>query len=110
MKKFNLYISTDCQDQIQLKKLAEKLIFVLQADSTFKIIKTQEIIITGSFLDDFDSISQAAEITDRICTPWLMTFNREENEIKLLFSRNQNISTRETSFNAIQKATFRTDS
>lgn len=108
MKKFNLHITTDCQEELQLKKLAEKLLFILQGNATFKIVKTQELLITGSFLADFDSISQAAEISDRICSPWMLTFNREENEIELEFSKNTAITYKDSSFNTIQKATFKT--
>jgi len=108
MKKFNLHIITDCQDQSQVEKLAQKLMFVLPAESTFKVLKTQQLHITGVYLDDFDSISQATEISDRICSPWLMVFNREENEIELQFSRSNNVTLREPSFNAIKSAVFKT--
>ncbi|PCI34914.1 MAG: hypothetical protein COB60_05185 [Flavobacteriaceae bacterium] len=110
MKKFNLTITTDLQEESQVQHLAQQLAAILQSNCTFDLVKNQEIQINGTFLKDFDSISQAAELTDRICTPWTMTFLREDNEIELEFSLNTDVVFRESSFNTIQKAAFKTTS
>jgi len=113
MKKFNLHILTNFHSKTQADSLAKKFVSILDSNTVYSIKQIEnsfQIILVGEFLSDFDSISQAAELTDRICSPWLMNFNRDENEIELQFSLISDVTFRESSFSSIQKATFTTTS
>ena len=94
MKKAHLRIVTENQNtKLKAKKLAAFISKELEIETLPKI---EEYPKEGySFKIEFDfelekpenSIYELIEKADRICSPWILTFDRNNNEIELIFNK-----------------------
>jgi hypothetical protein len=44
----------------------------------------------------------AISLTDKLVSPWLLYFDKEENSIELIYNKNESTSIRKTEFNVIK--------
>jgi hypothetical protein len=55
-------------------------------------------------LPEGDPVRQAIELADRICTPWICWYRRDEGTVELIFNKDEHSRFREQVFNAIRWA------
>ena len=99
MTKFRLNLITENQNSIEKgKKFAELICKTLNCENGFEISKYNklkdsfriEIIgIIGIIINENNSTLEAIELTDRICSPWIMKFDRMENKIEMMFNKSK---------------------
>ena len=46
------------------------------------------------------------ELTDRICSPWIVNFDRIENEVELIFNKSELTNYQKENFNTLNWANF----
>ncbi|NOZ08686.1 MAG: hypothetical protein GXO91_07420 [FCB group bacterium] len=68
--------------------------------SSFEIEFFYGIKRTGDF------VVESVELTDRVCSPWLIRYDREDGEVELIFNKNKFSKFRKTEFEAILWAIF----
>lgn len=59
--------------------------------------------------NDGNSIYESLEKADRLCTPWIVWFNREENEVELVFNKTTESKFRRLEYNVISWCTWTVD-
>ena len=113
MKKFRLTLITENQNSLEKgKKFAELICRKLNSESEFEISKYEKfrnsyrIEIIGRIIEQNNSVFEAIEMTDRICSPWLTKFNRKESQVELMFNKNEHSDFRENSFNVLRWGNF----
>ena len=114
MKKFRLILITENQKSLEKgKKFAELICETLNCENGFEISKygklknSYRIEIIGKILDQNNSISESIELTDRICSPWIVTYERTENDVELMFNKLDISNFRRNEFNVLKWAEFR---
>ncbi len=87
-KQFQLqFITTNQNNEKKAEKLAELICQTLQINEIFqvepyyKMANSYKISFTFAINQDENSIIQMIELSDRICTPWLVEYHRDSNEI-----------------------------
>ena len=112
MKKFRLIIITLNQNSVNKAEKLGKLIGVKLNSKNRPIItkypkfnNSYKLEFSGLILEK-DLIKNPIEITDRICCPWLVSYDRENNQIKLVFNRTEFSHFRQNEFNVIHWANF----
>ncbi len=115
MTKFRLTIITQNQKSkdkaVQLSNLISSSIGIdlnpiiekyYKFDDSFKII--------FEFADykpnDSDKIHGLIELTDRICSPWIVYYNRDEDSIELIFSKADSSKFKKNEYNVIKWASL----
>jgi len=65
-----------------------RLTLITKDQNSFKI----EII--GEFADHHDSIFESIELTDRLCSPWVIKFDRDRDRkrVNLIFNNNTQLN------------------
>ncbi len=113
MKKFRLTLITENQNSPEKgKKFAESISETLNYKNGFEISKynkltnSYRIEIIGEITDDTNSISESIELTDRICSPWIVNFDRIENNVELMFNKTDSSNYRDNKFNVLNWASF----
>jgi len=113
MKKYRLTIITENQNRPEkARKFSELINGGLNSSCEFKISKYEKlkdsykIEFIGEIKQKSNSISESVELTDRICSPWIMWFNRTQNEIELIFNKTDKSVFRKNEFNTINWASF----
>ncbi|TWO29341.1 hypothetical protein E1J38_014990 [Seonamhaeicola sediminis] len=113
MKKYRLTLITENQNSLEKgKKFAELICETLNSENGFEISKygklenSYRIEITGKMADQINSISESIELTDRICSPWIVNFDRTENEVELIFNKSNLTNYRNNNFNTLNWANF----
>ena len=113
MKNFQLILVTENQNSLKKgKKFAELICETLNCKKEFKISKYEKlkdsyrIEIVGRISDQNNSISESIELTDRICSPWTVNFDRTENEVELMFNKSELSNYRNIKFNTLNWANF----
>lgn len=112
MTKFGLTLVTENQKSLEKgKKFAELICETLKAKNGFEISKymkfenSYRIEIMGQIMDN-NSIAESIELTDRICSPWTVKFNRIENNVELMFNKSDFSKFRKIEFNVLNWAVF----
>ncbi len=113
MKKYRLTIITRNQNtKEKADKVAKKIQEVLNSNSEFTVSEyykdenSYKIEFTENINDLKNSIRESIDLTDLICSPWEITFNRAEKEVELVFNKNSNSKFRNEEFNVISWANF----
>ena len=113
MKNFRLTLITENQNSFEKgKKLAELIYETLNCQSGFEISKYEKlknsyrIEIIGKIADQNNSISESIELTDRICSPWTLNFDRIENEVELIFNKSELTNYQKENFNTLNWTNF----
>jgi len=113
MKNFRLTLITENQNSLDKgKKFADLICETLNCQSGFEISKYEKlknsyrIEIVGKISDQNNSISESIELTDRICSPWILNFDRIENEVELIFNKSELTNYRKENFNTLNWANF----
>jgi len=113
MKNFRLTLITENQNSLEKgKKFAELVCETLNCENGFEISKYEKlknsyrIEIIGKITDQNNSISESIELTDRICSPWIVNFDRTENEVELMFNKSDFSSFRRKEINVLNWAQF----
>ena len=111
MKKFRLTLITENQNRPEkAEKFAELIKLTLNSEIDFEMSKYGKL--TDSYKMEFigklnfesESIAELVELTDRICSPWIINFDRTENEIELMFNKTDNSEYRKNEFNVLNWA------
>ncbi len=112
-KPFQLqFITTNQNSQEKAQKLAQLICQTLQINENFQIepyykwANSYKISFFLTFSQDENSIVKMIELSDRICSPWLVEYQREVNEISLIFNKNKNSHFRKIAFNVIEWGCF----
>ena len=113
MKNFRLILITENQNSLEKgKKFAELICGTLNCENGCEISKYEKlknsyrIEIIGKIADQDNSISESIELTDRICSPWIVNFDRSENEVELIFNKSELANYRNENFNTLNWANF----
>jgi hypothetical protein len=113
MKNFRLTLITENQNSLEKgKRFAELICETLNSKNGFEISKynklknSYRIEIIGKMTDQNNSISESIELTDRICSPWIVNFNRTENDVELMFNKSELANYRNEKFNILNWANF----
>ena len=56
--------------------------------------------------DGKNSVAESIQLTDRICSPWTVNFNRTENNVELMFNKSDFSNFRRNEFNVLNWAEF----
>ncbi|MFD0862542.1 hypothetical protein ACFQ1M_10020 [Sungkyunkwania multivorans] len=114
MKKFRLTLMTENQNSLEKgKKFAELIGKTLNCQSGYEISKYEKlensyrIEFIGQLTSGKDSVTESIELTDRICSPWIVTYERTENNVELMFNKSDISNFRRNEFNVLNWAEFR---
>jgi len=112
MTKFRLTLVTENQKSLEkAKKFAELICGTLNCKNGYEISKYEKfensyrIEIIGQITDK-NSVAESIELTDRICSPWLATYERPKNSVELIFNKSDLSNFRRTEFNVLNWANF----
>ena len=113
MKQFRLVLITENQNaRRKAEGLAELVCKILDCENDYEIYKYEKfkhsyrIVFTGKIADPDNSISESITRTDRICSPWLVSYYRDKGEIDLLFNKSEFSRYRDNRFNVLRWAKF----
>ncbi|MDY7393705.1 hypothetical protein UMM65_00480 [Aureibaculum sp. 2210JD6-5] len=113
MKKFRLVLITENQNSVEKGKRFAKLICEkLNSENGFEISKYEKLTnsyrieIVGEISGLNNSILESIELTDRICSPWIITFDRKEDEVELIFNKSESSLYCNNAFNVLNWAIF----
>jgi hypothetical protein len=113
MKNFRLILITENQNSLEKgKKFAESICETLNCENGFEISKYEKIKnsyrveIIGKIADPNNSVSESIQLTDRICSPWIVNFDRTQNEVELIFNKSELSNYRSENFNTLNWANF----
>lgn len=95
------------------KKFAELIGETLNCQSGYEISKYEKF--ENSYRIEFivqltsgkNSVTESIELTDRICSPWIVTYERTENNVELMFNKSDMSNFRRNEFNVLNWAEFR---
>lgn len=114
MTKFRLTLITENQKSLDKgRKLAELICQTLKIKNEFEISKYEKfensyrIEINAQLEKENISIEKSIELTDRICSPWIVTYDRTENNVELIFNKSDFSNFRKNEFNMLNWANFR---
>src|SRR5690606_9006765 len=112
MTKFRLTLVTENQKSLEkAKKFAELICGTPNCKNGYEISKYEKfensyrIEIVGQITDK-NSVAESIELTDRICSPWLMTYERPKNSVELIFNKSDLSNFRRAEFNVLNWANF----
>ncbi len=112
-KNYSIGIVTENQNRIQkAEKLAALLVDHLPNVHNFHLEKydkfpnSYRIVLEGSFLDSENQIHESIQITDSICSNWLVMYERDQQTIELIFNKTDSSSFERDEFNVIRWAHF----
>ncbi|MCC4213199.1 hypothetical protein [Leeuwenhoekiella parthenopeia] len=115
MTKFRLTLVTENQKSLEKgKKFAELICGTLNCKNRFEISKYEKfensyrIEIIGQITDK-NSVAESIELTDRICSPWIVTYDRPKNSVELIFNKSDFCNFRRAEFNVLNWANFKTE-
>ena len=107
--KFHLTLITEDQAHPEkAQQLAALIVKILDANCEPKIAKyakftnAYKIEIRGTVASNIDAI----ELTDRLCSPWSVTYNRLENTIELMFNKTEHSRFIKIEFNVLAWGNF----
>ena len=113
MKNYRLILITENQNSLKKgEKFAELICESLNCENGFEISRYEKlknsyrIEIVGKISNQNNSISESIELTDRICSPWIVNFDRTENEVELMFNKSELSNYRNKNFNTLNWANF----
>lgn len=113
MKNFRFVFITENQNSLEkAERFADLICKTLNCENKYEITKYEKlknayrIEIIGEMSNQNDSISESLELTDRICSPWIVTFDRIENNVELMFNKSELSKYRDIKFNTLKWASF----
>ena len=113
MNKYRLTLITENQKSIdKSKKFAELICKTLNCKNGYEVSKYEKldnsfrIEIIEKLENGINLIEQSIELTDRICTPWTVTYDRTENYVELMFNKSDYSSFRRNELNVLNWARF----
>lgn len=116
MKKFHLSLVTENQRFLEKgNQFAKTVCKTLKGKTEYKISNYKKfknsyrIEISGWLGNDINPIMQSIELTDRISSPWIVIYERSENNVELIFHKSDFSQFRRNEFNVLKWAQFRID-
>lgn len=113
MKKFRLTLITENQKSLEKgKKFAELIGDTLNCKNGYEISQYEKfensyrIEFIGRIKTVKNSVAESIELTDRICSPWTVTYERTENDVELMFNKSDFSNFRRNEFNVLKWAEF----
>lgn len=113
MKNFRLTLITENQNSLEKgKKFAELISETLNCKNEYEISKYEKlensyrIEFIGQITNGKNSISESIELTDRICSPWTVTYERAKNNVELMFNKSGFSNFQRNEFNVLNWAQF----
>lgn len=113
MKKYLLRIIT--KNQRHLRKAEDLALKVQKAlncetepsiEKYYKFEDSYKIEFIAEIENPENSILECIEKSDRLCSPWVMTYFKDQNEVQLLFNKTDSSIYRHLNFNTISWAYF----
>ncbi len=113
MKKFQLVFITENQNKKEkATKLAELISEIVSCKNVFEVSEYKKlensfkIEMVGAIEDSDNSIEAAIKLTDKICSPWLVTYDDEVDEIELFFNKTKHAKFKMNEFNVLVWGNF----
>ncbi len=113
MKNFRLTLITENQNSLEKgENFAELICETLNCENGFEISRYEKlknsyrIEIIGQITSEENSVTESIELTDRICSPWIVTYERNENNLELIFNKSNFSNFRRNEFNVLNWAEF----
>ena len=110
----NIYLTIITENQTQKIK-AEKLSEIIKSElgDDWKILTIDKCYkFENSYKIEFEKTvfeyhqdrinNLAISLTDKLVSPWLLYFDKEENSIELIYNKNESTRDRKTEFNVIK--------
>ncbi len=114
IKEYNLVLITENQNSIEkANKFALLICNELNLNKNFKISQyhkfsnSYKIEINGNFVNESSFITQSIKLTNKICSPWIIEYDEEINEIDLIFNKTEFSKYRNNNFNILKWANFK---
>ncbi len=111
MKKYDLVLITENQKTInKAKSLAQIICKELNTNKQCNITKydkfdnSYKIEIKDLVLNTSNTIEQLIKLTSNICSPWLVTYDNEQDKIELIFNKTEFSTYQKDLFNVIKWA------
>ncbi|ALJ03867.1 hypothetical protein APS56_01290 [Pseudalgibacter alginicilyticus] len=112
MTKFRLTLVTENQKSLEKgKKFADQICEILDCNNGYEISKYEKFVnsyrieIIGQITNK-NSVMESIELTDRICSPWIVTYDRPKNNVELIFNKSDLSNFRDKEFNVLNWAQF----
>ncbi|MAD96063.1 MAG: hypothetical protein CMB99_01935 [Flavobacteriaceae bacterium] len=116
MNAYRLVVVTENQNTKKKGEiLAQLLCEMLETQNEFMIEKYPKfdnsfrIEVTGVLRPDKNTIEASIVLTDRICSPWMVTYDGLDGKIELTFNKSSSSKFRKTEFNVIRWSLFETE-
>ena len=113
MKSFRLILITENQKSFEKgRKFAETVCEILDCQSGFDISKyhklknSYRIEIVGEIMNQENAILESIELTDRICSPWQIKYDRDEKSVELIFNKSDHSLFRHERLNVLYWSNF----
>ena len=117
MKIYQLTIVTENQKSIEKAKvLADLIKDALNASSDFSIFKYEKfsdsykIQLNGGIQNDLNSVQESIIIANKLCSPWIVYYQEEVNEISLIFNKSDSSIFQKQQFNVLKWANLEIES
>ena len=111
--KYSLGIVTENQKRVQqAEKLAALLVDHLPYIHNFhlekydKLPNSYRIELEGSLSSTDNGIHESIQITDSICSSWMVMYDRDQQSIELIFNKSESSHFEREEFNIIRWAHF----
>lgn len=108
MKKFQLVLIVENQSSPEkAKELAERISETIMYKSLVEISEYDKfenafrIAILGEIGANENGIEEVIKLTDLICSPWLITYQKETEGVELFFNKTRHSHFRKDDFNVI---------
>ncbi|WP_417884889.1 hypothetical protein [Zunongwangia sp.] len=108
-------ITTHQNSITKAEKFAKFVCQVLSVAEKYKISEYDKLenaykIDIFNKIETNNPIEKSIELTDRICSPWLIFYNREENIVELIFNKSESSSFKNQRLNVLNWANFTIES
>lgn len=107
-------ITKNQANKLKAEKLAALISETLKISKEVKIEKYPKFENSYKMEYEFNfenenSVIETIEKTDRLCSPWNLKYDRQENEIELIFNKKLESTYKKTEFNVISWAYWRVE-
>lgn len=116
MKTFRLSLITENQKTTvkaeRVAALVQQELEIAAAPEITKYYKfpdSYRIEFSGQFSSDSGFIAVAVDLTDRLASPWLLSYDRTEEDISMIFNKTDSSRFRRQEFNVICWGNLETD-
>lgn len=113
MKRFRLRIITENQNNKEKAQKTADLIseIIKEIESVhiqkyYKFENSFELEFLGKINEKGNSVFHSIELTSRLCSPWIVSLSKENNEVELIFNKEKTSMFSNVRLNIIEWAHF----